>query len=438
MNEDCSEVLYYPNLHPENLAGIKQSLLLYDRVHVIAPLTTPLMGCVLSDSDCTELDAIERHGALGESWALPSAQAVAIHSDVEIMRKRREEFLIAISEDLADPDVRQWESAWKVRHGGRDVSWFILPNYFDGNPPDINDANYRIERVRTNSFGELFRVPFLVGMSLGLSESLWAAVDGGWTLFTDDQASEEFLMLRLARGWKRLSTDPEIRSRFGIEHDFAAAYASARLGSRIIGMRMPELIREVADKPILEIVHMREESDQKDALKAFRSGLAELVQSDSLWKSRNFKDFENEAYAIYNQQVLPAFNALDKTHFTSAGDLFATVDVGEAVGEAIKSVPEAIRSASEAIKSAPDLFMRAAVPAAAAGAAAGLSAGVAAVTPVVLLAFGSGLAASFVAELIKHKLDQLQRRRSAQYLTYPLNLRKVLNKVSRVPQPKGS
>jgi hypothetical protein len=36
MDKLPTEVLYYPNFDPTQLAGIKQSLLLYDKVHLIA------------------------------------------------------------------------------------------------------------------------------------------------------------------------------------------------------------------------------------------------------------------------------------------------------------------------------------------------------------------------------------------------------------------
>jgi len=60
MDTKPSEVLYYPNFNPNDLAGIKQSLLLYDRVNLIAPVTTPLMGSVLADSPGEELADVDK------------------------------------------------------------------------------------------------------------------------------------------------------------------------------------------------------------------------------------------------------------------------------------------------------------------------------------------------------------------------------------------
>lgn len=62
MDTKPSEVLYYPNFNPNDLAGIKQSLLLYDRVNLIAPVTTPLMGSVLADSPGEELADVDKKG----------------------------------------------------------------------------------------------------------------------------------------------------------------------------------------------------------------------------------------------------------------------------------------------------------------------------------------------------------------------------------------
>jgi len=413
MDTKPSEVLYYPNFNPNDLAGIKQSLLLYDRVNLIAPVTTPLMGSVLADSPGEELADVDKKGALNESWSLPSAyEVIRMIPDEEIVKDRRDEFTAALFEDLADRDVLNWEHQWKAKYGGKEVSWFVLPSYFGGNPPVLERPEYQIQSIRHDQFGELLRVPFLVGMSLGLSEALWAAVDRGYTLFTDDDASQHFLMLRLKRGWKRLTRDPELRRTFEMEPEFDKNVAVAYLGAWVLQSKVPEAIKKASNLPIQEILNLRQDPKQGHALEIFRHGLADLVQSQNLWEKPKFADFENEAYKIYSQKILPAYEELQgrRVHLK---DVFNAVDVKNAVSEGIKAIP--------------DLFLGAAVPTAA-GTGAALLAGHA-VAPAALLALGCGLTAHFIQKLMIELSGRLSKRRSAQFLAYPFYLEKVLSKV---------
>ena len=409
MNEKSSEVLYYPNFNPKNLPGIKQSLLLYDRVNLIAPLTTPIMGSLLSDSSGTELSQIGHQGALSESWELPSAnKVVGLISDMEIIQSRRDEFISALEQDLADESVLSWEKGWKSKHGKKDLNWFVLPSYFGDEIPTIDHPDYQIQPFRHDMFGELLRVPFLVGMSLGLSEALWAAVDKGYTLFTDDDASEQFLMLRLQRGWKRLTQDPKLHKQFGIETEFAKKYAVAYLGARTLQSKVPKLIQKASNMSIAEIIELREKSRHSNALMDFRRGLANLIESQDLWGADKFLDFEHEAFKVYKQCILPAFEELEDRRVPSIKDILVAFDWKNAV--------------KETIKSGPDLFIGAA---AASGGA--LFLGPVAVAPAALIALGCGMSGHFVKNLVEQMSDHLKKRRSAQFLTYPLNLQKVVN-----------
>jgi hypothetical protein len=203
------------------------------------------MGSLLSDSSGTELSQIGHQGALSESWELPSAnKVVGLISDMEIIQSRRDEFISALEQDLADEAVLSWEKGWRSKQGKKDLNWFVLPSYFGDEVPAIDHPDYQIQPFRHDMFGELLRVPFLVGMSLGLSEALWAAVDKGYTLFTDDDASEQFLMLRLPRGWKRLTQDPKLHKQFGIETEYSKKYAVAYLGARTLQSKVPKLIQK--------------------------------------------------------------------------------------------------------------------------------------------------------------------------------------------------
>ncbi len=410
MDKQLTEVLYYPNFDPNDLAGIKQSLLLYDKVNLIAPRTTPLMGRVLAESPGEELSQISSSGALNESWCLPSALGVVnMIPDEQIVGDRWDEFLAALIEDLADEEVLAWEQQWKAKNGGREVSWYVLPSYFSRGLPTVGSPEHQIQEIRNTNLGPLLRVPFLVGMSLGLSEALWAAVDNGYTLFTDDDASQEFLMLRLKRGWKRLSRDPELRKAFAIEPEFASKVAVAYLGAWILQSKVPEAIKNASHLSIPEILNLRQHSNKKDALERFRNGLAELVKSQDLWETAKFADFENEAYRVYSHKVLPAFEELEDRH-VHLNEIFKALEVKDAVSKGIKAVP--------------DLFVGAGVPTAL-GTGAALLAGHP-VAPAALLALGCGVAAYTLPKLISEISGRLSRRRSAQFLAYPLHLQKAL------------
>jgi hypothetical protein len=412
MDTPISEVLYYPNFKADDLTGIKQSLLLYDRVTVIAPASTPLMGTLLADSSGAELSNLRQSGALSESWSIyPGNSVLGSISDVEIIRKRRDEFITALLEDLEDPNVLAWETQFKRIDPQRSVSWFVLPSYFDDNPPNISKPGYQIEEIYHPGFGRLFRVPFLVGMSFGLSEALWAAVDRGYTLFTDDSASQDFLMLRLKRGWKRLTQDPELQKSFRIEKEFAEKFAVASLGAWFIRSKVPQFVKNASNYSLSDVLKLREDSDKKDALKYYRDGLSSLVMSEELWNVPTFRDFQGEASRIMDQKIKPAFEALEGRR-VDLRDVFGAIDAKDA--------------ASEVIKAAPDLFVGAAVTSGvAATAALGLWGHT--VAPHALLALGCGLTAHFAAKLIDNVNERLTKHRNAQFLTYPLRLRKTLD-----------
>lgn len=410
MSINASEVLYYPNFHPNALPSIKRSLLLYARVNAISPTATPLIGSILSEPSEMQLYEVSDKGALAEYYDLFSGeQAVGMISDSEIIQSHRHEFQAALAEDLNDENVLAWEKRWKANHEGKELNWFVAPHYFGREIPNFGNPNYEIQEFGTDKFGTLLRVPFLVGMSLGLSEALWAAVDKGYTLFTDDNASEQFLMLRLGRGWKHFSQDPTLQDAFGLEPEFAGQYAVASLGTWTLQCKMPELIKEAANMSVSDIIELREQSDQRDALASFRSGLADLVQSSGIWEGKTFQDFENAAYKLYRQSILPAFEELEGRRVVSVRDVFGALDWKDALHTTVKSAPTLFVSAAVLGGTAPLL-------------------GFPAVAPAGLLALGCGLAGQFIHDVLERIGDRLKERRNAQFLSYPMNLQSAMNR----------
>jgi hypothetical protein len=92
-------------------------------------------------------------------------------------------------------------------------------------------------------------------------------------------------------------------------------------------------------------------------------------------------------------------------------EVFKALDVNDALSEGIKAIPE--------------LFVGAGVPAALGTGAALLAHH--AVAPAALLALGCGIASHTLPKLIMEVGDRLRKRRSAQFLTYPLHLKRALS-----------
>jgi hypothetical protein len=423
MDEHTSQVLYYPNFNPADLRGIKRSLLLYDGVNLIAPTTTPFSGSILSGSSGEDLLEISPQGALGGGLHLPAqTEVVKIIPDLEIVQKRRDEIIAALGEDLNDTKMHAWEGRWKARHHGRTLYWYVTPDYFGQPFSTINEiideviddpnrkSRYKLEQFHHADHGELLRVPFFVGMSLGVSEALWAAVDRDFALFTDDSMSDGFLLLRLRRGWNSLTQDPDVQEALGIEQRFAKDHATASLGAWTLRTRVPELVKKASDMSVTEVIELRDQSGNADALREFRSGLADLVQSSSLWEAGELREFQNEAHKLYEDKILPAFEQIEGKSKLSVKDVLLALDWKNTI--------------QDTAKAAPALFMQAAVPVAAGSA---IALGPVAAPPVALLTLACGVGARFVTNVIEQVRNGRKVHRSAQFLTYPLDFEKALH-----------
>jgi hypothetical protein len=413
MDQTSVEVLYFPNFGGKDVAGIKQSLLLYDRVHLITPSATPFSSSRFVDSPLEEPKEIKAKGALDESEDLLSAaEVISEIKDHEIARKRWDEFEVALQEDLEDQEVLAWEKEQKRISGGKERSWFVAEYYFPEGPPRIEHQEYKIQSVDTK-YGKALRVPFLVGMSLGLSEALWAAIDGPYSLFTDDSASQEFLSLRLKRGWRRLTRDRELQQAYDRERDLNRDFAVARLGAWILQLKVPDLIKGASELNVKEILTLRQASHKGEALAKFRNGLADIVDSEGLWKKSKFADFEDDAYRICRERIVPAFEVLEEgVHLK---DILKVLDVKSEIPGWIKAVPE--------------LFVGTGVPVLT-GTGAALATGHP-ITFAALLALGCGVAAHVFPKLIGAMEERSGKRRNARFLAYPLYLQKATSTKNR-------
>jgi hypothetical protein len=403
MTEPPPPILYYPNFSPRSLPGIKRCLLLADEVAVVAPYSTPYMQAVLADTNDEVAQQIDRAGALGELWDLrpdsggPVALRMLIDSD--IATGRTQEFLAALHEGVVDPEIRTWAQARTVG-AASERAWYVAPQFCGGSLP-VGVEPFGIVEETVHGM-PLLKLPFVVGMSIGLSEALWAAVDHGYTLFTDDPASEEFLMLRLRRGWQRLATDPRLRDQLGVERSLGSSFAGARLSAWTLRLKAPSAWERAATMDVPALLELREASDDAEALAAFRAGVASLAEDAELWQAANFQKFKARAEAVVAKEIEPAWAILEHERKTSVRDVFHAFDEADAMSTTVRGVP--------------DLFLRA--PAASGGAGAAL--GLASVNhlPSALLALACGIAATTVGDLMRDVRSRRADRRAAQYLSY--------------------
>lgn len=400
-----SGVLYYPNFDDQALLGIKASLFLYDRVSVIAPTATPYMGLARADGDDEELvlSPIEQTGVLLQS--LQDVDLIDLIPDYQVVHGHQAEFLSALEEDFDDEEVQAWAARRKRRQ-----SWLIEGAYLNLIPDLFSKGEYGIKAIPRDS-GSLYRVPFLVGMSLGLSEALWAAVEGGQALYTDDPASEEFLMLRLRRGWKWLSHDAAIRRSLDIEDTFAKDMAAAQLGTWTLALQMPMLLNTIGSLSIEKILELRQDANRGQALRAFREGLDRIVSSHELWKASTFEEFEKQAREAVKKEILKPLEELEQHKIVSTKDIVSAFDAQTALRKTIES--------------GRDLFVRSAVPAT--GVMASLAAlGALHINWIAALGLLGGIGAPMVLGVSAKLGERLKARHDAHFMTYPVRIRAAL------------
>jgi hypothetical protein len=418
-------ILCYPNFNLNDLNGIKHALLLCDRVSVIAPTATPRYNVPVTPVYVVKpgLGGIASYdikpegalaGLLNDCRLDDGTSAVEFIDDYEIAKSRATEFVQALNHDLADSDVAAWEARLRARHPDQDYAWYVSMGFFNEFPGfDVGEPKvwerYRLELVADSQFGDLIKVPFLVGMSLGLSEALWAALDKDLSLFTLDRISAEFLLLRLQRSWKLLNDDGALQDSLDIR--LAKGFATSRFSTWTLGFRVPDLFQKITSMPLPQVMDLRRQSDKMQALTAFREGIARIVSDRGLWKAGDFNTFRKEAAYAADTLLKSAFEALDQRKF-DIRTIVTAVDLPTAAKSFIGDIPK--------------LFVSGA--AAAVGGKIALTGGMAFV-PAALIALGCGLAGSAAARFIEEQRERLAQRHKAQFLTYALQLGKAMQQV---------
>jgi hypothetical protein len=411
-------ILCFPNFNPNDLEGVKHALLLNERVSVIAPTMTPRYSVpmTLADHAAHEGTAIKPWGALDEDLEdcrlEDGSEAVEPLDDIEIASARPGAFKSALSEDLADPKLAAWEAGLQAAHPDREYFWYISAPYFrECLEIDIDDEKvrelYRLELADDQKLGELVKVPFLVGMSLGLSEALWAAVDKGRSLFTLDPTSADFLLLRLRRGWRLLGEDDGLQS--DLDFELAKDFAAYQLSNWTLGVRVPELFDKIPGMTVKQVMALRQRADTKDALAAFRAGMARIVTDRAIWEAKDLQAFRAELVKTVDKVLKPAYEDLDRKPFDANG-IVTALNPADAAASFIKAIPKLFVSGTAA---------------ATMGGTVALGGGVAFV-PAALFALACGLTGAAVAEVLSDWSTRLRERRDAQFLTFSVNVREAL------------
>jgi hypothetical protein len=370
----------------------------------------------LADHAAHEGTAIKPWGALDEDLEdcrlEDGSEAVEPIDDIEIASARPGAFKSALSEDLADPKLAAWEAGLQAAHPDREYFWYISAPYFrECLKIDIDDEKvrelYRLELADDQKLGELVKVPFLVGMSLGLSEALWAAVDKGRSLFTLDPTSADFLLLRLRRGWRLLGEDDGLQS--DLDFELAKDFAAYQLSNWTLGVRVPELFDKIPGMTVKQVMALRQRADTKDALAAFRAGMARIVTDRAIWEAKDLQAFRAELVKTVDKVLKPAYEDLDRKPFDANG-IVTALNPADAAASFIKAIPKLFVSGTAA---------------ATMGGTVALGGGVAFV-PAALFALACGLTGAAVAEVLSDWSTRLRERRDAQFLTFSVNVREAL------------
>lgn len=418
--ESAPRVLCYPNFNLNDLEGIKHSLLICHRVSVIAPTMTPYYQVPMIDAGLVEREPtkIMPYGALqdflDECRLEDGKPAVDLIDDYEIVQSRAAEFKRALQQDLHDPDVDAWENRWRARHPQRDYAWYISSPYFtelldlDVHRAQIQ-ATFNLATLEDERFGELVKVPFRMGMSLGVSEALWAALDNDCSLFTLDPTSADFLMLRLRRGLSTLADDPRLRRELNLDLRVAKEFAASGFSAWTLAFAVPQLFQRIPQLSLAEVMQLRRQSDTTEALAKFRHGVASIVAERGLWKAQDFQTFRREAEHAADLALKPALEALEQKPL-DVKDIVTAFDLSSAAGKLVEAIPK--------------LFISGATGATVAGAVA--LAGATGIVPAALFGLGCGLVGDAVAELINMRRERLAQRRHAEFLTYTAGLRDAL------------
>lgn len=417
--DNSPRILYYPNFNLNDLDGIKHALLLYDRVCVIGPTQTPSHALPTTPADLVDgepgkIKPYPSDGALaglGDECLLEDGSAaVEVIDDYQIASARADEFLSALREDLDDPDVAAWEATVRRRKPDRRYAWYISAGYFQNNLGlDVGDRNvrarYRLGTVVEPQLGELIEAPLAVGMSLGLSEALWAAADRDLSPFTLDPASAEFLLLRLRRGWRALTADANAPLRRNLDIDLKKRFATTGLRDWALGFSVPDLFEDIPGMRLSEVIALRRRADTGRALADFYEGTTQIVLESGLWRAKDFEAFRAQAEHEADTRLGPAWEALHRKPF-EARDLVTAVDTSKAAGQFIAGIPKLFVSST----------------AAAAGGAVALTGGLS-LAPAALFALGCGLAGSTVARLLDGWRERREAKRNARFMSYLAGLK---------------
>lgn len=392
MSDNYTEVVYYPNFSTKDLTGIKQSLYLYDKVNLIGPNSTQYPGTIFSNGGIDPSKNLEVHYDLAlQLFSQKNKYIEYIYDSDEVISKALDSTIQTLVDDLKDKEILEWDT----NRVEKNQFWLVDKNYFAN--IDIEKINEQIEdeNYKIDTSNDRAKVPFLVGMSLGLSEAMLVAIDRNCNLFTNDIDAEKFLRLRLKRGHNHLISNSKFQDNPFWNDVFNNTTTTGLLGIKVLQLTMPNFIYECANKSFEHIFKEREESDRIKALDNYRSGISSLVRNKELWKISSADTFRKEVFNIFNQELKPALEELEKNNIQSHKEYISIINPGKIMGELFKSLPKLFISSAKTAIEQKDIF---------------------------------ALCCNLISDPVENYFNQLMLKKaefqSIEYLTYPLLLKK--------------
>ena len=121
-----------------------------------------------------------RHGPEQPRKEVPTVTTFASRfiDDYAIARSHADAIKSALDQDLADQEVVDWDVQMRAGHLGRDLAWYVNRAYFDDflgldTRSAALRARYRLELTGDDRVGDVVKLPYVVGMSVGLAVLLF-------------------------------------------------------------------------------------------------------------------------------------------------------------------------------------------------------------------------------------------------------------------------
>ncbi|CAB1075130.1 hypothetical protein JY97_13285 [Alkalispirochaeta odontotermitis] len=313
--EPLHEALYYPYMNFRSIATVKKALFLYDKVYLIYPSEAwQRVGIAIDDKSSADV-LVEHHYPL-ESFVYEGWMEI-IPAD-QIAGEYTREFLEQFDKDKSDQDIRKLDN--DVKASGSPHDWYIFAEKI---PPTILEQyNLGKFQIQDEHGYPMIKLPFVEGSSIMTSHALCAAIKhkSPLALFTDDAIQQQFLRLKLQRGWHQITSDPALMDQVQIELGVRENIEAANLAERAVSIALPNIFKSDEYEYLDKIMRFRQ--DHEEELREFRKGLAKLSSRKNVdWQNKDIREFQSATENIVKGDILPAFQALEQNARITVKDI---------------------------------------------------------------------------------------------------------------------